>query len=96
MREEITHNMREKITHTTKVFPLSQDAGVVSRANELGITHLDTSDVYGPHKNEVSASMPLACQAAHETMTAENHAALGWLGGRCSSGRPSRAHATTT
>ena len=29
------------------------------RALELGITHLDTSDMYGPHTNEILVGKPL-------------------------------------
>ena len=35
---------------------------VIHRALELGITHLDTSDAYGPHTNEKLVGEPVPFQ----------------------------------
>ena len=38
---------------------------VIERAQELGVTFLDTSDVYGPHTNEEMLGTPiLFCNTA--------------------------------
>lgn len=44
------------------VFLLFADLSMHSRALELGITHLDTSDMYGPHTNEQFVGELLAAQ----------------------------------